>query len=112
MSSNEKNTNIEEYDAINNEDLQEKMKRGKINIIDIREPDEYREGHIPNAILMPLSSLENLIEGLDKEKEYHILCRTGRRVETSTKIFKDYGFKKIIKVKPGMSTWNGTIEKG
>lgn len=104
--------NINNYKTINNEELQQKMKSESINIIDIRESEEYFGGHIPGALSMPLSGLEDTINDLDSHNEYHLVWRTGRRVEVSTKIFEKNGFRRIVKVIPGMSEWDGIIEKG
>ncbi|WP_202710673.1 rhodanese-like domain-containing protein [Sporosalibacterium faouarense] len=100
------------YETIDSRGLQKRKKESDISIIDIRETDEYVNGHIPGAISHPLSNLKNSIEELDKKEEYYLVCRTGRRVQMSTKIFAESGFEHIIKVIPGMSEWHGDIESG
>lgn len=104
--------NMNNYKTINNEELQQRMESESINIIDIRESDEYLVGHIPGALSMPLSGLEDTINDLNLDNEYHLVCRTGRRVEVSIRIFAKNGFRRIVKVIPGMSEWDGIIEKG
>ncbi|MTI48524.1 MAG: rhodanese-like domain-containing protein [Firmicutes bacterium] len=109
----QKNSGIESnYVTIDNEELKKRAGENNISIIDIRETDEYVNGHIPGAISHPLSNLKNSIEELDKKEEYYLVCRTGRRVQMSTKIFAESGFEHIIKVIPGMSEWHGDIESG
>ena len=48
-----------------------------IHLIDVREEHEYRGGHIPGAINLPLSQLSHKFEQLDKNKEYYLVCQRG-----------------------------------
>lgn len=48
-------------------------------LIDVREVSEYLEGHIPGAINVPLSSLEDSIKQIPKSGTVHVVCRSGAR---------------------------------
>ena len=84
-------------------DFKEKPKEGAI-ILDVRTPAEYQSGHVENAVLMDISQ-PTFVEGLkklDKEKEYYVYCRTGRRSTNATQIMKQLGFKKVCNVEGGV----------
>ena len=49
------------------------------NLIDVREPDEYTEGHIPGAINVPLSVLESSLSQIPSTGIVHVVCRSGAR---------------------------------
>jgi phage shock protein E len=52
-------------------------------LIDVREPDEYSNGHIPGAINVPLSVLESSLSEIPSTGIVHIVCRSGARSATA-----------------------------
>jgi len=66
-------------------------------IVDVREPSEYREGHIQNAILLPLSTFEKESARVlpDKEQLLLVYCRSGRRSKEAANILVNKGYKKV-----------------
>ena len=81
-------------------------------IIDVREKNEYEEGHIKDSILIPLDTLENTIEDIIKDKDSKILvyCRSGRRSAEASKIIKSLGYNNIYDF-GGIIDWKYEIEK-
>ena len=51
----------------------------KIQLIDIREPYEYKDGHIEGSINIPMGDFLEKLDQLDKTKQTIIYCNTGRR---------------------------------
>jgi rhodanese-related sulfurtransferase len=83
----------------------------KINLIDIREPYEYRSGHLPNAKNIPMDEvLEGADAHLDKSKEYHIVCQSGARSSRTCGILKSKGFN-VINVSGGTGRYRGSLIK-
>jgi rhodanese-related sulfurtransferase/TusA-related sulfurtransferase len=82
-----------------------------LTILDVREPAEYAFGHIPGAKHIPLNELEKRFEELDQDKDIYVICRTGNRSDMASRALTEKGFSKVINVVPGMSQWNGPIEK-
>lgn len=80
----------------------------KLNILDVRESDEYSNGHIHSAISLPLSSIENNITSLDKEKEYHVVCHSGGRSQQASAYLSQKGFK-VTNVMGGMAMYKGSV---
>lgn len=97
------------YETIDLEDIEGYVAEGYI-VADVREVDEYESGHIPGAINVPLSALQNGdFSGLDYDEKYVIICRSGNRSVTASDILTNEGFH-VVNVSEGMSTWTGEVE--
>lgn len=83
-----------------------------IVIIDVREPNEYEEGHIKDSILVPLGTLESTIENIVPNKDTKILvyCRSGNRSSKSLKVFEKLGYN-IVYDFGGITDWKYELEK-
>ncbi len=80
---------------------------GTIEIIDIREPHEFKGGSIKSAKNIPTAKLlENPERYLKKEKTYYLLCLTGMRSGRAAKILAKQGFS-VIPVSGGMGSYAG-----
>lgn len=84
---------------------------GKINLIDVRDPDEYKRGHLPTAKNIPMNSIILQPEKyIDRSKEYHIICQSGARSARTCGILKDMGYN-VINVAGGTAGYNGKLER-
>ncbi|AIY05814.1 rhodanese-like domain-containing protein [Planococcus sp. PAMC 21323] len=93
--------------TITTDELQKRVEAGEVvNIIDVREPDEVATGMIPGAKHIPLGEVEERIGELDTEKEYYMICRSGRRSEMSSGILESNNIA-ATNVEGGMLAWNG-----
>ena len=59
------------------EELQKKL--SKVQLIDIREPYEYKDGHIKGSINIPMGNFLEKLDQLDKSKQIVVYCNTARR---------------------------------
>lgn len=83
-------------------------------IIDVRTPDEFAEGYIPNAMLLNIQNPAEFtsgIEKLDKDKSYFVYCRSGMRSEMACKVMENVGFKNVNNLANGIKNWDGSIEE-
>ena len=84
---------------------------GKVELIDIREPYEYKGGSIKTAKNIPMGNLLSSPEKyLIKDKTYYIMCQSGGRSGRTTKILAKQGFN-VINVAGGMGSYVGTKRK-
>ncbi len=88
-------------------EVKPKLKDRKIQFIDVRTPAEYKSGHVKQFKNMPLQSLKNQVNTLDKDKEVVIICRSGNRSMSACRILKKEGFEDLTNVRGGMNTWGG-----
>ena len=101
------------YQQITPEEAKKIMDSGEEYIIlDVREQDEYDSGHIPGAILIPYTEIENkAIEMLpDKDAQILVYCRSGRRSKIASESLAKLGYTNI-KEFGGMIDWPYEVEK-
>jgi NADPH-dependent 2,4-dienoyl-CoA reductase/sulfur reductase-like enzyme/rhodanese-related sulfurtransferase len=67
-------------------------------IIDVRERGEYANGHIKNAINIPLSELRQRINEIPKDKPVYLHCRTGQRSYNATLALQNLGFNNVYNI--------------
>lgn len=85
----------------------------KLNIIDVREPDEYAEYNI-GAQLIPLGRIQSMdVDELEplKEEELIIHCRSGKRSMTACMFLESMGFTNTVNVEGGVLAWKERIDK-
>lgn len=82
-------------------------------IIDVRTPQEFSEGHIPNSVLIDIYSqtFQSKILELDKSKNYYIYCRSGNRSYHAGVFMLAEGFKSVQHLKEGIISWTEKLEK-
>ncbi|MGJ8696487.1 MAG: rhodanese-like domain-containing protein [Verrucomicrobiaceae bacterium] len=76
-------------------------------VIDIRTPEEFAEGHLPGAIMIDFKNpdFKNKLAELDRSKEYLFHCRSGGRSTQSIDAWKELGFGKIYHLNKGFISW-------
>ena len=81
-------------------------------IVDVRTPDEYKEGHIPNAINIPNETINETVYNKLKDKNQLILiyCRSGSRSRQAAYKMQKLGYTNLVDF-GGIINWKGKIEK-
>ena len=62
-------------EAVESEDLLERLRGGSVVILDVRPEEEYRAGHIPGALSVPVEALEAALKTLPRDREVVAYCR-------------------------------------
>ena len=86
-------------------------------MLDVCEPQEYKAGHIPNAVNVPLSSMRTRLKELEKYKNKPIVvsCRDGNRSIKGAVILRKNGFNSVFSLAGGLVAWqreNLPLDKG
>src|SRR5512143_888368 len=78
-------------------------------LVDVREKEEYREGHLAGAISLPRGFLEIRVEQEipDKSKPIIAYCAGGTRSLLAARQLRDMGYRKVISMSGGYSAWKG-----
>jgi len=74
-------------------------------VLDVREPAEWADGHIPGATLIPLGELASRIGELDRDQRIVVVCRSGNRSAEGRDILLGAGFPSVTSVEGGMTDW-------
>ena len=98
----------EEIDEISTIEAHERLASSEAPLfVDVREPDEWEEGHIPGAIYTGRGRLEQRIEGLvpDKSRELVVYCSAGSRSAFAAKALGELGYENVVNLAGGFSDW-------
>ena len=103
-------TPVKEFPNITVADVQKKIKvKNNILLLDVRTVTEFDGplSHIAGAVLLPIQELEQRVDELNehKEKEIIVICRSGNRSQTGTRILISHGFN-AVNMLGGMKAWN------
>lgn len=79
--------------------------RHELNILDVRDQDEWEEGHIRGATHIPYYSIEQHMKELDSSRPLAVLCASGQRSSLACSILQRHGFTGLFNVEGGMDAW-------
>ncbi|MGK5510095.1 rhodanese-like domain-containing protein [Brevibacillus formosus] len=93
------------------QELLEKLEaKEELQVIDVREVDEWNAGHIKEAKLIPLGFLPHRIDELDKNIPIVMVCRSGARSHNATEYLSAQGYD-VANMVGGMLAWPGEVEQ-
>ncbi len=80
---------------------------GSYQLVDVRQPGEYQENHLPGATLVPLSVLTEGGGELDPEMPTIVYCRSGGRSQAAAQYLAGSGFKNVFDIGSNIASWLG-----
>ena len=80
----------------------------EVQLVDVRTPGEYKEGHIDDAVNFNVNdeAFLNQIETLDKNKPVYLYCKMGGRSNRAAELLKSKGFTQIFDYTGGYTDWS------
>lgn len=87
-------------------------KKDDFILLDVRQPEEYRTGHLPGAAFIPLPDLIDKVGELDPAKAVLAYCRSGNRSRAAAAFLLSEGFSKVYSMDGGITAWNGHVATG
>lgn len=97
----------EKVTHVNAEQAAKLIQEGKVNVLDVRTADEFKEGHIKDAKNADILSkdFESQVQKLDKTKPVLVHCQAGGRSTRSLPRLEKLGFAEIYHLDGGMNDW-------
>ena len=80
-------------------------------LLDVREQDEFKAGHIPRAVNFPLSKLDKTDLPWEKTASIYVYCLAGTRSSRAVRYLQSQGYINITNI-GGINRWRGKVEKG
>jgi sulfur-carrier protein adenylyltransferase/sulfurtransferase len=74
-------------------------------LIDVREPYEFKQGHLKDAWLIPLGQLERHVDAIPRDRDIVLYCRTGSRSGRALEMLRGAGFHRAKHLKGGYLAW-------
>lgn len=72
--------------------------------VDVREPQEFVQGHVPGALNLPMGRLTSRLDELDRDRPVHVVCASGNRSGAMTDVLAAAGFD-AVNVAGGTLAW-------
>ena len=95
------------------EELKARLERGEQPlIIDVREPWEYDLVHLPQARLIPMNTIPEHMDELDKDAEIVLHCHHGARSWSVAAYLMQHGFSNVKNLTGGIDAWARRVEPG
>ena len=79
-----------------------------VALFDVRQPDEYTEGHVPGAVLVPLADVPDRVGEFPTDRTVYVVCRSGGRSANAVAFLRSSGVD-AVNVDGGTMAW---IESG
>ncbi len=87
-------------------------KEGTYTLLDVRQPWEYEEDHIPGATLVPLGDLKEGTQSLDPAKPTLVYCAIGGRSRVAAQLLSGRGFQEVYNLSGGIKAYRGAKATG
>jgi rhodanese-related sulfurtransferase len=94
--------------TLTEEEFKENLR--KVQLIDVREPQEYEAGHILGARNIPLSQLKMRLIELRKDKPVYLYCASGNRSMRAAALLKRNGYETLCHLQGGFKKWTGKVK--
>ena len=92
-------------------ELKEKMDAGDVQLIDVRQPDEFAFAKIEGAKLIPLGEIVRRMDELDDSKELVLQCKVGGRSAHAIQFLTQAGYTgKMVNLKGGITAWSNDVD--
>jgi rhodanese-related sulfurtransferase len=93
--------------VLNPDMFEQKLQTSNVQLIDVRTPEEFTEGHLPNAINIDVNGSDFITKTskLDKDKPVMVYCKMGGRSAKAAANLKEQGFKDVSDLDGGITSW-------
>jgi adenylyltransferase/sulfurtransferase len=93
-------------------ELKQRIDQGDdIQIIDVREPNEYQTARLPNSIHIPLGQVVNRMPEIDASRETVVHCKMGGRSAKAIEALKRAGYTgQLTNLKGGITAWSNEVD--
>jgi len=96
--------------AVTAEEVRELVARthpDDLTLLDVRQPMEYRSGHIAGAVLIPVAELEARLDELPSGRKTIVYCAAGVRSRAAASLLLHHGFRDVSNLEGGFHSWQG-----
>ena len=95
----------ESFKTANIEHAKQMLKSKDVTVVDIRDPESFKEDHIEGAILLNKENIKEFIEKTDKTKVVLCYCYRGFSSQEASRFLLQNGFKEVYNLQGGFEAW-------
>ena len=81
------------------------LQQNAVRVLDVREDNEFRRGHLPGAVHVPVKRLPDRLAKLKRDKPYAVICASGSRSSHAANYLLSQGFEGAVSVRGGTNAW-------
>lgn len=81
-----------------------------LEVVDIRDPDDYHERHIPESVNVPFDDLEAVVEEREWDEEIVVICYVGETSKQAARFLDHYTDAEVTSMAGGFESWTGVVE--
>ncbi len=85
-------------------DAAERFDQGAF-LLDVRTVEEWNQGHVDGAVLIPLDQLDGRVNEIPKDQDVLIICRSGNRSAEARNLLRSAGLKRTTSISGGINEW-------
>lgn len=90
---------------ISPDEAQTEVAKAYSQFIDVRTPEEYAAGHAARAVNIPLDTLDQNMDRIEKNEPVYFICESGNRSKKAAEKLKEAGYNNVISVAGGTAAW-------
>ena len=105
-------TPVQSFDARQAREYMEARAADAYTLLDVRQPKEYNESHLPGAALIPLPDLGERLQEIDPDKPIIVYCAIGGRSRMAAQMMAGKGFREIYNLSGGIKAWDSNVAVG
>jgi hydroxyacylglutathione hydrolase len=98
-------------DSVSLEDVADRLGNRNAMVLDVRGEGEWRAGHIPGSINLPLGELESRSAELPRDRPLVVHCLSGGRAAIAASLLKARGFEQVVQFPGGFGEWSSRGER-
>ncbi len=98
------------FEQIDIHRAKESIGQGSVTIVDIRDPDSFKEAHIAGALSVNDSNIEEFLKTADKHNPLICYCYHGNSSQGAAEYFAQNGFEKVYSIEGGFELWRTCYE--
>jgi hydroxyacylglutathione hydrolase len=97
---------VETTPQITVHELKARLDRGEIDLLDVRQPNEWHARHVPGARWITGAELPDRVEEVTDDRPLAVTCGSGYRSSVATSVLARHGHRDVVNVAGGMTAWN------
>lgn len=97
---------VENTPQITVHELKDRLDRGEVDVLDVRQPAEWSAGHVPGAVHITGAELPDRHDELTGPRPVAVTCGSGYRSSVAASLLAHHGHREVVNVTGGMTAWN------
>lgn len=100
--------NLQTTSEISRDELQQRLERGAVQLVDVRGATEWEEGHLPGSDNIPVACLKESLDQIRRDVPVAVHCLSGARAAIAASVLQATGIRDVVRYGGGFADWRGS----